>query len=202
MWERLETFWDGQRTLLLGIFDGDRAPFAAGREIAVFSRPDTDEDVSSTLLDIIPTDHEPRYWLVNIPNGHRRIIVQSALDKGTAGDLQLSLVSPAEIGSGSWHLLIAGAPSDATHDLTLHVIERRAVPTNPEQFWERQVTDAGISAVAGLLQHRSVQSERGKGPIQLAPLRTVWPRRDGRIMIEPVARLSQNRRERYRNMKS
>lgn len=200
MWERLETFWDGQRTLLLGIFDGDRAPLAAAREIAVFSRLGTDENASSTLLDVIPTDHQPRYWLVSIPEGHRHITVQSAAGKGAAGDLQLSLVSPADIGSGSWHLLIAGAPSDATTDLTLHVVERRAVPANREQFWERQVADSGILAVAGLLQHRSVQDGRERRRVQLAPLRSIWPRRDSRITVEPVARPSQSRRERYRNM--
>jgi hypothetical protein len=197
MWERLEAFWDGEHSLLLGVFDGNAAPFGPVGELAVFSHREFGEDAGSTLLDIVPADRRPGYWLVRLPPEHRHINIRTA-DAGAGPELQISLVLPPFIAGGSWNVLVANAPASPNEDVDFRTA-RRAATANPDRLYESQLRESGGRAVAALLQHRSEQRDGQSLHIQLAPLRVVWPQQHARILIEPVERPSPSRRERYRD---
>lgn len=198
MWERLEAFWDGGRTLILGFFDADRRLRMPRGDLAVFSWADPKQEKTATLLDIIAPNEGPRHWIVNLPAGHGHVTIQSVGEGDEAAELQFALSPAEEMAGGTWRLLIGELP-EAGEDPAFHLSEA-AASANIERFCERQIAELGDRVMVALLQRRVLQRSAGGTRIVLNAAREVWPTRHARIVVEPIERNPQSRRDRFRNL--
>src|ERR1700691_5891796 len=138
MWrERIEAFWDGGSTLVVGLFGvTDLANLIAPHaEILVISYADADFSKNATLLDVIDVRTTPlRHWIVRLPPNHRHVSLLVSGDE----DLRLHLVDDDAITGGEWRLLLTELTA-AHKDSDFFRVEAVTARGEREQFTREEV---------------------------------------------------------------
>lgn len=185
MWrERLDAFWDGGSSLVLGFFGvGDIASLVAPRhELIVTSSAGTDFKSGVTLLDVIDLRASPsKFWVMTLPPRHTHVSIRAREGE----ELLLQLVRETEIVGGEWRFLMTELPEPGRHDLFR--VAAIAAATKSDRFENEQIKRSGDRLVWALRQKRQIEYVgRVAATMRLSPSRRVWPSHEGSVTIEAI----------------
>jgi hypothetical protein len=195
MWrEKIEAFWDGDDTLVLGFFGARDLVelFGQPSQLLVVSCADPEFQLGAILLDAIDVSGaSSRHWVVRLPRGHRYVLLRSH----DIQELRLFLIGDTDASAGDWRLLMTElAPAGKGGEFFR--VAWVAARAEGERFAREQVERVGDRLVWAVRQQRSADREgNATVSIHVTPSRRVWPPRESRITIEPV----EVTRERPRN---
>ncbi|HMK91210.1 MAG TPA: hypothetical protein VK446_16460 [Methylocystis sp.] len=195
MWrQRLDIFWDGQRTLALDVFDaeGGGAP-----ELAVFAARDADFG-QAWLLDAI----SPARWrrggaIVELPVG----CALASLRAPDGSELLISLVKDPPDEAGEQRLLLierARAVNERPH--AAFRIAQHAARADLERLTREEIAAVGAKLVWAISQRRQTTAPDRVGLvgdsrllIRLWPAQIAYPTQQSRLVVEALELRTQMR---------
>src|SRR2546423_447995 len=199
MWrERLEAFWDGGTSLLLGFRGGPASASFGTGEIASLIAPRYELIVTScadgrfksdvTLVDLIDVRTAgPRIWAVTLPNQHEHVSIRVR----DGEELLLRLVPrESDVSGGELRLLMTELPAEGKENGFFRMAWV-AANAAPARFADQEIQRSGERLVWALLHRRQIEYlARVPAAMHISPSRRVWPPRESAVTIqavEPVA---------------
>ena len=185
MWrERLEAFWDGGASLVLGFFGvSDIAGLIAPRyEFVITSCANNDFKSGVTLIDLVDIrTSASKFWVITLPPRHEHVSIRVR----EGDELLLHLVRENEVVGGEWRLLMTELPQPGRDEFFR--IAAVAAATKADRFEGEQIKRSGDRLVWALRQKRQVEYlGRVPAAMRISPSRRVWPSRESSVMIEAV----------------
>ena len=185
MWrERLEAFWDGGASLVLGFFGvSDIAALIAPRhEFVITSCANKEFNSGVTLIDLIDIRTSPsKFWVITLPPRHEHVSIRVR----EGDELLLHLVRENEVVGGEWRLLMTELPQPGRDEFFR--IAAVAAATKADRFEGEQIKRSGDRLVWALRQKRQVEYlGRVPAAMRISPSRRVWPSRESSVTIEAV----------------
>ncbi|MGE5369910.1 MAG: hypothetical protein ACM3PD_09980 [Chloroflexota bacterium] len=186
MWqEQLDYFWDGERRLVIGAFDGaERAPSRPA--LTIVSAGDAELTTEPTLVDVIDA---PRWRagvaIFDIPAEHRFLRLTDA--EGAALTLHLCADRDLPAG-GDYRLLMTLLPDGNGADTAQFRVLSLPARGDVERLAREQTVAAGARLVWAFGQRRVFEQGPDGVPIaRLAPARRIFPAWRSRLLLEARA---------------
>ena len=194
MWrDRLDVFWDGRRTLALGVFDAEAG---GAPDLAVFAARDV-SFADAALLDFV----EARQWrrggsVLDLPKGYAFVSVCAA----DGAEARFALGDDEASTSGEWRLLLVeeAAATEAARVVfrTAHLSARGDL----ERLTREEIAGSGSKLVWAISQRRRKTAmgfeADGEAPlplVRLSPAQMAYPTQQSRLIVEALEILTQQR---------